>query len=108
MPSSKTNLVQWTGQSYNSTIEQYSLYPRAISDDEGCPQKGAKSVWKNKLGRRYHGPDVQIVMGSLPMQWKADTVILDGMFFLNCKPLCNVTSIKDYSNCITPLSITRY
>ena len=87
-----------TGQSYNSTIEQYSLYPRAISDEEGCPLKGAKSVWKDKLGRRYQGPDVQVVMGSLSKQWKADTVILDGMFFLNCKPLRNVTSIKDYSN----------
>ncbi len=87
-----------TGQSYNSTIEQYSLYPRAITDEEGCPLKGAKSVWKDKLGRRYPGPELQVVMGSLPQQWNPDTAVLDGMYFLNCKPLRNVTSIREYSN----------
>ncbi len=86
-----------TGQSYNSTIEQYSLYPRAITDEEGCPLKGAKSVWKDKLGRRYPGPELQVVMGSLPQQWNPDTAV-DGMFFLNCELLRNVTSIREYSN----------
>ncbi len=86
-----------TGQTYNSTLEQYSLYPRAIADEDGYPIKGVKSVWKDKLGKRYPGPDIQVVMGSLPDQWRVDTVILDAMFFLNYKPLRNIVNIRDYS-----------
>ena len=69
-----------TGQSYNSTSEQYSLYPRAISDEQGYPLKGVKSIWKEKLAKRYPGPNVQVVMGNLPTQWKPDTVILGACF----------------------------
>ncbi len=44
-----------TGQTYNSTLEQYSLYPRAIADEQGFPIKGVKSVWKEKIGKHYSG-----------------------------------------------------
>ena len=86
-----------TGQSYDPVNEQYSLYPRSIADENGYPLKGSKSVWKDKLKKRYPGPNTQVVLDLLPTPWKPDAVILDGMFFINCKPLRNTTTITDYS-----------
>ena len=87
-----------TGQTYDPVKEQYSLYPRAIADENGRPVKGLKSVWKDKLKKRYPGPTAQVVLNMLPNQWKADAVILDAMFFINCKPLRNTENITDYSS----------
>ena len=58
--------------------------------------KGTKSIWKHKIGKRYQGPDIQVLMGSFPDQWHPEAVILDGMFFLNCKPLRNIKTVKEY------------
>lgn len=85
-----------TGQSYDTSNEQYSQYPRAICDENGLPQKGTKSVWKDKLKKRYPGPNMQVVFDMLPSQWIPDAVILDGMFLINCKPLRTTATIKDY------------
>lgn len=38
-----------TGQTYDPYQEQYSLYPWAIADEDGCPRKGTKAVWKDKI-----------------------------------------------------------
>ena len=57
--------------------------------------KGTKSIWKHKIGKRYQGPDIQVLMGSFPDQWHPEAVILDGMFFLNCKPLRNIKTVKE-------------
>lgn len=83
-----------TGQTYDPTKEQYSMYPRAIADEMGYPVKGSKSIWKDKLKKRYPG---QVVLHTLPSQWKPDAVILDAMFFLNCKPLHNIGTIAEYT-----------
>ena len=42
-----------TGESYNLTSEQHSIYPRAISDELGNPHRGTKANWTDKLGERY-------------------------------------------------------
>ena len=84
-----------TRLTYNTVKEQYSLYPRAIADENGHPVKGLKSVWKDKLKKRYPGPTAQVDLNMLPNQWKADAVI---MFFINCKPLWNNENVTDYSS----------
>ena len=86
-----------TGHTYDPTTEQYSLYPRAIADEDGCPLKGSKSIWKDKLKKRYSGPNMEVVMDRLPNQWTADAIIIDGMFLINCKPLRSTKTIADYS-----------
>ena len=58
--------------------------------------KGIKSIWKHKIGKRYQGPDIQVFTGSYPDQWHPEAVILDGMFFLNFKPLRNIKTVKEY------------
>ena len=39
-----------TGQTYDPSVEQYSTYPRAISDVNSKPPKGSKSTWTDKIG----------------------------------------------------------
>ena len=93
-----------TGQKYDPMSEQYAILPRVIADENGHPVKGAKTVWKDQLKKRYPGPTAQVVTDILPTDWKADTVILDAMFFINCKPLRNTTqcfySTDSYSHTI--------
>ena len=86
-----------TGQTYDVNKEQYSMYPRAIADENGHPVKGVKSVWKDKLKKRYPGPTARVVSNVLPSEWNADAVILDAMFFINCKPLRNTETMMNYS-----------
>ena len=73
--------------------EQYAILSRVIADENGHPVKGSKAVWKDQLKKRYPGPTAQVVTDILPTDWKADTVILDAMFFINCKPLRNTRTI---------------
>ena len=42
-----------TGQTYDITNEQYSVYPRAICDTTGNPNKGTKAKWTDKLSKHW-------------------------------------------------------
>ena len=86
-----------TGQTFDQTVEQYSVYPRAIADENGCPLKGSKSVWKEKFFKRYTDVSSPVISDMLPDQWSPDGIIIDAMFLINCKPLRNVPNITDYS-----------
>ncbi len=83
-----------TGERYDPEVEQYSVYPRAIADERGNPNTGSKSVWKDKLRKRYVN---QVIMDALPQGWSPDIIIVDAMFIINCKPLRNNRSIADYT-----------
>ncbi len=78
--------------------EQYSLYPRALCDENGLPLKGSKSLWKDKLRKRYSKP--QVVFETLPNGWIPQAVIIDGMFLINCKPLRSTATLKEYAKYI--------
>ncbi len=47
-----------TGQTYDPNQEQYSVLPRAIANEKGCPRKGVKSIWKDKIEKKYQQFDV--------------------------------------------------
>lgn len=87
-----------TGQSYNPAYEQYSVFPRAISDENGYPHKGTKSSWTDKLSNRYNSPDLPVITNTLPQGWNPQAVIVDGMFLINCKPLRHTSTVADYAN----------
>lgn len=81
-----------TGNNYNSSEEQYSILPRALCDNIGNPNTGSKKKWTDKLETRY-----SVLRSGLPTEWKPDAVLLDGMFFINLKPLNNTRTMLDYS-----------
>ena len=86
-----------TGQSYNVTNEQYSIYPRALCDVTGNPQRGTKSNWTDKLGKRYSHANPPVISNTLPSGWVPEAVIIDGMFLLQCAPLRQTSTISRYA-----------
>ena len=50
-----------TGESYNLTSKQHSIYPHAISDELGNPHRGTKANWTDKLGKRYSSANPRYV-----------------------------------------------
>ncbi len=86
-----------TGQSYNPAYEQYSLFPRAISDENGYPRKGTKSSWTDHLGKRYNSPHMPVLLSNLPQGWTPHAVIVDGMFIINCQPLRHISTVAEYA-----------
>ena len=84
-----------TGQTYDSTQEQYSILPRAIADENGGLRKGVKAIWKDKIGKKYQQFDV--VTNTVPSNWLPEIVVFDGMFLINCKPLRTTKTITEYA-----------
>lgn len=66
-----------TGQQYDEGEEQYSLFPRALADPDGNPNKGTKSNWTEKLRSRYNVPNTTPFVPSPP--WIPQVAIVDAM-----------------------------
>ncbi len=77
------------GNSYETGLEQYSIYPRAIADCEGIPQKGCKAKWSSKLFKRY--PQLSSFC-SPPTYY--DAIIIDFIFPLHTTPTKGHTIAK--------------
>ena len=86
-----------TGQCYDSSQEQYSVYPRALADEEGYPHKASKSKWTDKLRSRYQSTECPPVTRSLPSAWMPQVTIIDAMFLINTKPLRKTKTIAEYA-----------
>ena len=86
-----------TSQRYDPVKEQYSVYPRAICDEEGNPQKGAKSKWTEKLRKRYTTSNPPVLMNCLPNRWVPEAVLIDGMFIVQFAPLRRTATINMYA-----------
>lgn len=65
--------------------EQYSVFPRALADENGNPHKSSKSNWSDKLTSRYESADPPVFISYLP--FIPQVVIIDAMFMLNTRPL---------------------
>ena len=79
--------LEWcrlTGEAYDPSTEQYSVYPRALCDSKGQMHSGTKSTWHDKLDARYQHNLLHVAM---PQGWIPDVVIVDGMFTLNSNPM---------------------
>ena len=86
--------LEWyrvTGITYDPSDDQCSIYPRALSDNCGKPHTGNKSVWTERLSNRYDSS--MVVSTMFPDAWVPELVLINGMFMLNTKPLCNSKTI---------------
>ena len=86
-----------TGQTYDPAQEQYSIYPRALADAFGKPNKGSKATWTEKVSKRYTDGQYPVLSNTLPPQWIPQTVIVDAMFTINCNPLRHTSKVSDYA-----------
>ncbi len=83
-----------TGQQFNE-IEQYSVIPRALANEDGVPHKAPKSRWTDKLQDRYK----QTVFSNdlLNTRVRPQCVVIDAMFVINTKPLRSTKTTSDYA-----------
>jgi hypothetical protein len=54
-----------TKLAYDTSLEQYSVLPRALADEDGNPHKGSKSNWSDKLENRYQSASPTPFMNTL-------------------------------------------
>ncbi len=85
--------------------QQYIEYPRALCTIEG-PVKGQKSIATNFYRARYKDQD--FITHTFPNNWTAYSVILEGMFLINTKPLNCHKIMDEYSNFIMRRFIIPY
>ena len=86
--------------------EQYLELPRALCDIDGLPTKGQKSLVTNFYQCRYK--ESSIITHQFPPNWIADSVIIDGMFLINCSPLGSHKTMADYGNFLLKRFITPH
>ena len=80
---------------YDQSLEQYSIMPRALADEDGNPHKGNKSNWSDKLESRYKSTTPTVFTNTLALVPQA--VIIDVMFIINTKPLRRTKTFVDYA-----------
>lgn len=86
--------------------EQYIALPRALCDIDGMPVSGQKSLITNFYKRRYG--DMDLIMDSFPSNWAPDTVILEGMFLVNIKPLSMHKTMAHYGDFLLKRYVKPY
>ena len=60
---------------FDSGDEQYSMLPRAIADEDGCPYKLNKSHWTEKLRNHCISAQPPVIVSTLP--WLPEAVIIE-------------------------------
>lgn len=85
---------------YDAAHEQYSLFPKALADENGIPHKASKSIWTDKLESRYNSSDTPVVMHTMPQGWVPQVAVLDGMFLINTKTLWRTRIVTEYAQYI--------
>ena len=86
--------------------EQYIEFPRALCDVNGLPIKGQKSVATKIYQARYKESD--LITHNIPDYWIPETVILEGMFIINTKPLHSQQIMARYGSFIIRRFILPY
>ncbi len=85
-------------QPVSSVADQYIPLPLAISDNNGLPRKGQKCYTTTTLETRYKCSSPSIFFNSLPLGWKPECCILEGMVMINTTPTGSHTTFEDYGN----------
>ena len=85
---------------------QYIEFPRALCTIDGFPVKGQKSIATNFYQARYK--EAELIIHSFPSTWIPDSVILEGMFLINTKPIHSHKVMGDYGNFLMRRFIVPY
>jgi hypothetical protein len=83
-----------TGRMPNVIGEQYIEQPRAICTENSLPVKGQKSTVTKFYESRYK--ESNLITHTLSSEWVPDSVIVEGMFIINTKPLTSHRTMENY------------
>ena len=86
--------------------EQYIELPRDSCDVKGSLFKGQKSVATKTYQIRYK--EACLITHSFPLNWTPDSVILEGMFIINDKPLHSQKIMSQYGSFLIRRFILPY
>ena len=79
-------------------FQQYIELPRAIATIDGQPTKGNKSSITKVYEKRYLKACPSVICSTLPPGWKADTVVMEGMFLINITPWSVHRNMGEYAD----------
>lgn len=77
--------------------EMYSIYPRALSDENGTPHKSAKSHWNDKLRSCFATYKPEVFSNVIASSLVPEAVVLDAMFLIITKPLRNNKTVPQFT-----------
>ena len=97
-----------TGTTHDVIGQQYIEFPQALCETNGLPVKRQKSIATKFYQARYK--DSELITHSFSSNWTPDTVILEGMFLINTKPLHfhKIMTLSDYGNFLLRRFILPY
>lgn len=95
-----------TGTCVDVIGEQYIELPRSLCDNDDMPTSGQKSIITDYYKGRYK--DINLISNSFPPDWVPDSVILEGMFLINTRPLSSDKTMADYGTFILKRFIKPY
>ena len=84
-------------QAFSFDDDVYSVFPRALCDENGTPHKSSKSHWNDKLKHRYASANPPVFSNSITSEFVPQVVIIDAMFLINTKPLRNTKTVSQYT-----------
>jgi hypothetical protein len=96
------------GHGLNNDLQQYSIYPRALCDENGLPHKAPKKHWTDKLMSRYKQASMPPFINELPADWIPQSAVIDTMFLINTKPLRTTNTVTDYAHLLFNRFIKQY
>ena len=79
-------------------FQQCIELPRAIATTDGQPVKGTKSNITKAYEKRYENARLPVIRTTLPPEWKADTVVMEGMFLINITPWSAHRNMGEYAD----------
>ena len=83
-----------TGRMPDVIGEQYIEQLRAICNEHSLPVKGQKSTITKFYESRYK--ESNLITHTLSSEWVPDSVIIEGMFIINTKPLTSHKTMESY------------
>ena len=95
-----------TGMPVENGGEQLIVYPLALSDHNGNPNKGQKSYFTKALANRYKQHTQPIILSDFPSSWQTQCCIMEGMFLINTSPIGSQTTYADYASFLMQRHIT--